>query len=122
MCNFGKITELIRLVAMADYKIRLVNKAIALDQTILVPDDQYILDIAEMAGIRLPAGCRQGDCSACIAKLVNGQVDQSEQKFLRPLEIEAGYTVTCVAYPVSDCTLYTHQEQILYKSSLYQKT
>ena len=107
---------------MADYKIRLVNKAIALDQTIVVPDDQYILDVAEMAGIRLPAGCRQGDCSACVAKLVSGQVDQSEQKFLRPLEIEAGYTVTCVAYPLSDCTLYTDQEQILYKSSLYQKT
>ncbi len=122
MCNFGKITQFIRLAAMADYKIRLVNEAIALDQTILVPDDQYILDIAEMAGIRLPAGCRQGDCSACVAKLVSGQVDQSEQKFLRPLEIEAGYTVTCVAYPLSDCTLYTHQEQILYKSSLYQKT
>lgn len=107
---------------MADYKIRLVNEVIALDQTIVVPDDQYILDIAEMAGIRLPAGCRQGDCSACVAKLVSGQVDQSEQKFLRRLEIEAGYTVTCVAYPLSDCTLYTHQEQILYKSSLYQKT
>ncbi len=107
---------------MADYKIRLVNEAIALDQTIVVPDDQYILDIAEMAGIRLPAGCRQGDCSACVAKLVSGQVDQSEQKFLNRSEIEAGYIVTCVAYPLSGCTLYTHQEQILYKSSLYQKT
>ncbi|HCF27886.1 MAG TPA: ferredoxin [Cyanobacteria bacterium UBA11049] len=107
---------------MADYKIRLVNEAIALDQTIVVPEDQYILDIAEMAGIRLPAGCRQGDCSACVAKLVSGQVNQSEQKFLNRSEIEAGYTVTCVAYPLSDCTLYTHQEQILYKSSLYQKT
>lgn len=107
---------------MADYKIRLVNEAIALDQTIVVPEEQYILDIADMAGIRLPAGCRQGDCSACVAKLVSGQVDQSEQKFLNRSEIEAGYTVTCVAYPLSDCTLYTHQEQILYKSSLYQQT
>lgn len=106
---------------MADYKVRLVNPAIALDQTIAVPDAQYILDMAEMAGIRLPAGCRQGNCSACVAKLVSGQIDQSEQKFLRPSEIEAGYTITCVAYPRSDCTLYTHQEQILYKSSLYYK-
>ncbi len=107
---------------MADYKVRLVNPAIALDRTIIVPDDQYILDMAEMIGTRLPAGCRQGDCSTCVAKLVSGQVDQSEQKFLSCAEIEAGYTVTCVAYPLSDCTLYTHQEQILYKSSLYQKT
>lgn len=106
---------------MADYKVRLVNEAIALDRTIIVPDDQYILDMAEMIGTRLPSGCRKGDCSACVAKLVSGQVDQSEQKFLSSAEIEAGYTVTCVAYPLSDCTLYTHQEQILYNSSLYYK-
>ncbi|MBV9385699.1 MAG: 2Fe-2S iron-sulfur cluster binding domain-containing protein [Chroococcidiopsidaceae cyanobacterium CP_BM_ER_R8_30] len=104
---------------MAVYQVRLVNSEIALDRTITVPDDQYILDIAEDAGIRLPAGCRLGECSACVAKLVSGEVDQSEQKFLRLKEVEAGYTVTCVAYPRSDCTLETHQEKVLYQSSLY---
>ncbi|MEW5856675.1 MAG: 2Fe-2S iron-sulfur cluster-binding protein [Cyanobacteriota bacterium] len=104
---------------MTVYQVRLVNPAIALDRTISVPDDQYILDMAEDAGIRLPSGCKQGECSACIAKLVSGEVDQGEQKFLRPKEVEAGYTVTCVAYPMSDCTLLTHQEQVLYKSALY---
>jgi ferredoxin len=98
-----------------------MNPAIDLDRTILVPDDGYILDLAEEAGIRLPSACQQGECSACIAKLVSGRVEQSEQKFLQPSEIEAGYTVTCVAYPLSDCTLLTHQEQVLYKSSLYFK-
>lgn len=106
---------------MAVYQVRLVNPALKLDRTIAVPDDQYILDIAEDAGIRLPAGCKQGDCSACVAKLVSGEVDQSEQKFLRPSEIAAGYIVTCVTYPLSDCTLETHQEQVLYQSSLYFK-
>lgn len=104
------------------YQVRLMNPEMALDCTILVPGDQYILDIAEEAGIRLPAGCRQGDCSACVAKIISGEVDQSEQKFLQALEIAAGYTVTCVAYPLSDCTLQTHQEQILYNSSLYYST
>lgn len=104
---------------MAVYQVRLVNPTTALDRTIAVPDDEYILDIAAAAGIRLPSGCRQGTCSACVAKLVSGDVDQSEQKFLRPKELEAGYTVTCVAYPLSDCTLQTHQEQVLYQSSLY---
>lgn len=107
---------------MAVYQVRLVNPALKLDRTIAVPDDQYILDMAEDAGIRLPAGCKQGECSACVAKLMSGQVDQSEQKFLRPSEIAAGYTITCVAYPLSDCTLETHQEQVLYKSSLYYKS
>lgn len=106
---------------MAVYQIRLLNQAINLDYIISVPDDQYILDVAEEAGIRLPASCREGSCSSCIAKLVRGEVNQNEQKFLQPSEIAAGYTVTCVAYPLSDCTLETHQEQVLYQSSLYFK-
>ncbi|MBD2353203.1 2Fe-2S iron-sulfur cluster binding domain-containing protein [Tolypothrix sp. FACHB-123] len=104
---------------MGVYQVRLINQTIGLDRTIQVPDDQYILDIAEDNGIRLPSGCKQGECSACVAKLISGEVDQSEQKFLRPQEIAAGYVVTCVTYPRSDCTLETHQEQVLYKSSLY---
>ncbi|ARV61269.1 ferredoxin [Nostocales cyanobacterium HT-58-2] len=104
---------------MAIYQVRLINSEIGLDRTIEVPDDQYILDIAEDEGIRLPSGCKQGECSACVAKIISGEVDQSEQKFLRSNEVEAGYTITCVAYPLSDCTLETHQEQVLYKSSLY---
>ncbi|MCV3213194.1 2Fe-2S iron-sulfur cluster-binding protein [Plectonema radiosum NIES-515] len=104
---------------MAIYKVRLINSAIGLDRTIEVPQDQYILDIAEDIGIRLPSGCKQGECSVCVAKLISGKVEQSEQKFLRQQEIQAGYTITCVAYPLSDCTLETHQEQVLYKSSLY---
>src|SRR6476469_4633889 len=106
---------------MAVYQVRLVNEALALDRTISIPDDQYILDMAEDAGIRLPSGCKQGECSACVAKLVSGEIDQSEQKFHRTQELEAGYTITCVAYPLSDCTLETHQEQVLYKSALYFK-
>ena len=104
---------------MTVYKVRLINSQIGLDRTIEIPDDQYILDIAEDIGIRLPSGCKQGECSVCVAKLISGEVDQSEQKFLSPQEIQAGYTITCVAYPLSDCTLETHQEQVLYKSSLY---
>jgi ferredoxin len=104
---------------MAIYQIKLINPNLKLNRTIQVPDDQYIIDIAEEVGIRLPSGCKQGECSACIAKLISGEIDQSEQKFLRPQEIQAGYVVTCVSYPLSDCVLETHQEQVLYKSSLY---
>ncbi|MCP2729307.1 2Fe-2S iron-sulfur cluster-binding protein [Limnofasciculus baicalensis] len=107
---------------MAIYQVRLVNSALNIDRTIEVPDDQYILDMAEESGIRLPAGCREGTCSSCIAKIVSGEVNQREQKFLKPSEMAAGYTVTCVAYPMSDCVLETHQEQVLYKSSLYFKS
>lgn len=105
---------------MTVYKVRLLNPEFGLDKTIEVPEDEYMLDIAQNYGIHLPYGCRQGNCSGCLAKLVSGEVDQSEQKFLRSEEQEAGYILTCVAIPLSDCTVYTHQEQVLYKSSLYK--
>lgn len=104
---------------MAVYQVRLVNAAIGLDRTIAVPEGEYILEVAAEMGIRLPSGCQQGDCSACVAKLLAGEVDQSEQKFLQPTELAAGYTVTCVASPRTDCVLATHQEQVLYQSCLY---
>ncbi|MGL6282913.1 MAG: 2Fe-2S iron-sulfur cluster-binding protein, partial [Microcoleaceae cyanobacterium] len=46
-----------------------MNPQRKLDETITVGEDEYILEIAEEQGIRLPAGCKQGDCSSCIARL-----------------------------------------------------
>lgn len=106
---------------MAVYQVRFVNASHNLDLTLAIADDQLIWDQADELGIRLPAGCLQGECSVCVAKLLEGSVNQDEQRFLSPQEIDAGYTVTCVAYPRSDCVLETHQESVLYQSSLYPK-
>ena len=101
------------------YQVRLINPDLDLDRTIAVSEDEYIWDAADEAGIKLPAGCLQGECSVCVAKIIAGEVDQSEQKFFSREELAQGYTVTCVAYPGSDCILETHQEQQLYQNSLY---
>lgn len=97
---------------MTTYNVQLINKEKGIDETIEIPDDKFILDAAEQAGIKLNYSCRTGKCVSCTGKIVKGEIDD-QSDFLQEKEIEAGFFLTCTAFAKSDCVILVDQEEAL---------
>jgi len=82
-------------------------------ETMEVASNETILDKAEDEGFDLPYACRQGQCVSCAAYTPDGpsedHVIHYEQETFTDDELEEGYMLTCVAYPISDFTLETSE-------------
>lgn len=94
------------------YNVTLINRAKGTKTTIPVRSDEYILEAAEVEGIETPVSCRAGACVSCTGRIIEGSVDQ-DHSFLKSNEIEAGFLLLCKSYPLSDCVIYTHEEDAL---------
>lgn len=74
-------------------------------KVIEVDEDMTILEIMEENKLEMDSDCRAGTCGTCRAKLIKGEVENSEAVALTEEEKQKGYILLCCAYPRSDCEI-----------------
>lgn len=75
------------------------------------PDDMYILDAAEQAGLDLPATCKAGICGTCVGRIAQGEIDPSDiadiSFTITEEEQQQGLAMLCMSRPCSDLVIET---------------
>lgn len=71
-------------------------------RTVTVSADQFVLDAAVAAGMRLPSSCTQGMCGTCKSTMLDGSVDMQHNGGIRPKEIAQNKILICCSKPLSD--------------------
>ncbi len=64
-----------------------------------------LLSQAEAAGIPLPFKCRVGRCGTCKSTLIHGDINQADNRALKPLDIREKKILPCCCIPQSDIEL-----------------
>ena len=98
---------------MSSFKVTLVSPDGA-ENVIQCPDDQYIVDAAEEAGIDIPYSCRSGGSfKRCTGRLVSllrliKRINHSSMMNRSKMD-----SLLCVSYPTSDVVVEIEQEENL---------
>ncbi|WP_245721988.1 ferredoxin--NADP reductase [Nocardia crassostreae] len=66
------------------------------------PRSQTLLDVLLAKGIEAPYSCKEGACSACVCRVVSGEVSMRRNEVLEDADLEDGYVLACQAVPVTD--------------------
>ena len=74
-------------------------------RTIDCGSNQFILDAARDAGLRLPFSCGKGLCGTCKSKKLSGNVVMTHGGGIRQREIDAGMILICCSTPLGDVTI-----------------
>ena len=71
-----------------------------------IPDATPLVAAARLAGIDLPASCRNGTCRTCMCRLIRGHTTyRIEWPGLSAEEKKEGFILPCIAYPASDVVI-----------------
>lgn len=77
-------------------------------KTISCDENESLLEAMARQGIHFRADCGgRGSCGKCKIKLLQGEMDPTEQdrKIFSEKELQEGYRLSCKAYPKTDCEI-----------------
>ena len=80
-----------------------------------VPEGEYILRSFENQGVDLPFSCRNGCCTACAVRVLEGEIDQREALGLSRELRRQGYGLLCVARATGPLHVETQDEDEVYE-------
>lgn len=97
---FGDVEAM--LAAPAETPVRV---EVLLDGEQYLLDDwrgtEPLLDFLEARGVPAPYSCREGECSACACRILEGEVALQRNDVLDRADLAAGIRLACQALPVS---------------------
>lgn len=73
------------------------------------PRDTVLLDVLLARGMAAPYSCREGACSACVCRVVDGEVKLLRNEVLERADLADGYVLACQAVPVTDAVRVTYE-------------
>ena len=69
-----------------------------------------LLDVLLNAGLDAPYSCREGACSACTCRVLQGEVRMENNEVLDAADLRDGYVLACQAMPVAGPVKITYDE------------
>ena len=89
-----------------------VSVEVELDGEVHAFDDwtpnQKLLDFLESKGVKAPYSCREGECSACAVRLLEGEVEMVHNDVLDDEDLADGIRLGCQSLPVTDTVRVTY--------------
>jgi 3-ketosteroid 9alpha-monooxygenase subunit B len=67
-----------------------------------------MLDHLESKGVKAPYSCREGECSACAIRLLEGEVKMLNNDVLEDEDLADGIRLACQSLPVTDVVRATY--------------
>jgi glycine betaine catabolism B len=70
-----------------------------------IDPDEPILEVAQRAGVRIGANCKEGMCGSCKVVKLSGEVEMNHQGGIRQREIDAGKFLPCCSTARTDVVI-----------------